>query len=449
MHRSPLLSTWKGWLALVAVSLIPLLYSAFYLGAFWNPYGHLHRLPIAVVNHDQGHASQAVVQSLRQANRVILVSNRTAQSELDRGQVAEMVIIPANYAQQLSRGRILPLTFVLDPGNNYLEALLMQRQVEAIQSSLAAQYQHTALTTLNRAAKRLSGASGQLSGGLTALHAKSQELASAANQLEQQAAAMNSPLASGITHLSQGQMAVSNNMAKIAYSANKIHSGLTSLGDSLAPLPQVTPSHFGHLIMVNPVNQYGAGLAPYFLSLSLWVGALVATVLIPGGNRKTLTLRQHTSLGLSLAQVVALAAGVLLILPLNPRMPWAFWGALILIGVAWWAVIRVLAEKLGDAGRIIAIALLVIQLAGSGGVYPMPLSSAFFQAIHPYLPMTWAVNLVRYALSGGLKPLVWPNVEKLAALFVVSWAITRGIPGHWRFNTPLLEPGDTSDDTAT
>jgi putative membrane protein len=197
----------------------------------------------------------------------------------------------------------------------------------------------------------------------------------------------------------------------------------------------------GALRQLGPSSNYGKGLSPYFLALSLWVGALVVTVIVPGGMRKGFGLRQGTSLAVSFAQSLILSGGILLLLPLTPVHPWAFWGIMAGITVAWWAVMRLLAEKLGDGGRLLGIVLLVVQLAGSAGTYPIQLSPKIFADIHPYLPMTWAIHLLRYAISGAMAARAGSNLLWLGLVAVIAWVLVQFIPGRIPFNSPPLEPG--------
>lgn len=445
MVKSPLLSTRKGWIAIIAVVFIPLLYSGFYLGAFWNPYGHLHRLPVAVVNHSPGSQSNRLVQSLRHANHVDLMTAQRAVQQLRSNAVAEIITIPSSYTHGVTSGHIVPLQFTLDAGNNYLQSVLMKRQIQAIELTLQAHYQSQvthAMTNIRHANGTLAQHAAQLTHTLHTLSTDSAALAAHTKSLQ---AAAPSAMVPSITTIHTHQQALSQGLHGTYRGSQKLTQGLTALQHHLTALPHHPPalSQFGHVTVQHPVSRYGAGLAPYFLALSLWVGTLVATVIIPGGQRKTLTLRQRTSGGIQISQVVVLAGGVLVILPLHPVAPLAFWATLLLIGLTWWAIIRLLAEKLGDAGRIIAIALLVIQLGGSGGTYPMILSSGFFRAVHAYLPMSWAVSLLRYSLTYSLGPVAESDAIKLAAVMIICGLFTRVTRGHLRFETPLLEPRES------
>lgn len=443
MTRSPLLSTLKGWVALLAISAIPLLYSAFYLGAFWNPYGHLHRLPIALVNHAQH--DEDLVQRLKKIGQAHLVNRWQAQSELANGTVGEIITIPAHYQSDMRRGDIRPLAFTVNEANNCLQALLVKQQIMSLQEQLAHSYQNQSEKATG--VDRLGQDSHQLSRGLSTLTASSARLSSAARGLSSQAAhlaqqATGTALYAKLTSLSYAETrwasqesSLQSQLATLSKKSQMLAGGL----DQVHRSEVVNPSQFGTVTIKHAVPQYGMGLAPYFLALSLWVGALVATVVIPGGGRQGLGLRTRASLGVAVLQVAILTGGILWILPISPGHPWAFWGAMGITGVAWWAAIRLLTEKLGDAGRIVAIALLVIQLSGSGGTYPMALSSALFRVIHPMLPMTWSVNLLRYTLSDGLAPSADTNFLRLVALLIGAYVVVRWIPGEWRFVAPTLE----------
>ncbi len=440
---SPLLSTWRGWIALAAIVAVPLLYSGFYLGAFWNPYGHMRNMTAAVVNHD-GLGGSRVVRQLRHVSRITLVSRAGALDRLSRGAVSAVITIPAGYSAAMQAGQVRPLTFTVDAANNYLQDLLWTRQIQAIEWRMA---EHDGTLGLHRAGqggRSLEQAARKESRGLAQMRAESATLAkdAAGAAAEVQGLARTNPglstLAAKVSSLAHGMAQLSTGITSAQGGSQKIQQGSAKLAAGLSgPVPARA---FGRVITLHPVASYGQGLAPYFLSLSLWVGSLVATVVIPGGAKKGLGQRQRVSLGLGLAQSMVLGAGILLLLPLTLSHGWAFFATLALTAGSWWAVIRLLREKLGDAGRVIAIALLVIQLAGSGGTYPMVLSSGFFHAIHPWLPMTWAVNLLRYSLSSGLGPAAMDNTLRLAGLLAGCWLLTRFVPGHARFETPPLEP---------
>jgi putative membrane protein len=96
-----------------------------------------------------------------------------------------------------------------------------------------------------------------------------------------------------------------------------------------------------------------------------------------------------------------------------------------LAAAAFFALQQFFQVTLGSAvGKVVIIVLLMVQLASAGGTYPIQTTPAFLQAISPYLPMTYAVNGLREAITGGIETRFWTSVVVLAAIFVVSLAAT-------------------------
>nr|WP_275107310.1 YhgE/Pip family protein [Sulfobacillus harzensis] len=233
---------------------------------------------------------------------------------------------------------------------------------------------------------------------------------------------------SGIRHITQGLDALEEGTANLAASLPTFE---PAVQDSAHPVSAY---------VATGSENYGTGMAPYFLGLSLWVGAVVATVLVPGGryDKRRLGSRSWQSLAVAGLQIAFLGIGTTLVLPMHPMHALAYGLSLIGIGAVWWACLRLLVEKFGDAGRVLGIVLLVVQLAGAGGTYPVVLSPGFFQAIHPYLPMTWAVHVLRWALSNGYPNRVLGDAERLLALGIGAIVLTRWWPAQWLFEAPVL-----------
>ncbi len=664
-----LFRTSRGRLSAAAIAVVPLLYSAAYLGAFWNPYGHLNRIPIAVINRDQGTDGRVLVTELQKHFTVDVDRPSTATRALKNGRVGLVMTIPAHYSFDVKHARTVPLTFRSNPGTNYLTSILMQHEAQALADSLAATVRQKTLTAvgsgmsrltsaakqmadgaasasnglgtiaahdaalssgsrtlsldqsqiaralsvwqggaaqvvqylgnfdkgsaealqgastlagvagsigqgdqrisdaaaqlssssaaLSTQAQKLQGGSGQLSQGASALESAVQENAALTHEIEslaaQESAAASAQTMGQMDTLLQQQSQLENKMLQstatlrssaqglwqgsgaVAGGLEQLSSGLRqeesagqsvasgarewaaqassweqgvgalnegatrlsqaigSLGNSAGALSQ-QESALGHGMtrwaqgsaqaasalgtlsqrmgalshgagriaaetprLAKPLSaaeqpvtaqvsamghdNYGTGMAPYFLGLSLWVGAVVATVLVPGGRYRKAALRSRTwhSLAVALLQIGLLGAGSVVVLPMHPLHGWAYALSVVGIGLVWWAVIRLLVEKFGDAGRILGIVLLVIQLAGSGGTYPVILSPALFQAIHPYLPMTWAIHVLRWTLSNGYPNRAAGDALRLAVLGVAAIALVRWWPAQWLFEAPVLK----------
>jgi putative membrane protein len=85
---------------------------------------------------------------------------------------------------------------------------------------------------------------------------------------------------------------------------------------------------------------------------------------------------------------------------------------------------QLIGAALGAPGRIVALALLMLQLTSSGGTYPVQTTPWFFQAIHPLLPMTYVVEAVRHAVDGGAAGPVVTGALRLLAYAIGSLLLT-------------------------
>ncbi|MFE5122417.1 YhgE/Pip family protein [Streptomyces sp. NPDC056669] len=179
---------------------------------------------------------------------------------------------------------------------------------------------------------------------------------------------------------------------------------------------------------------YGTGFAPYFIPLSLWVGAMVAYMLIQPLNRRALAVGA-SSWRIAFAGWLPVAAiGVCQTLALMAVLHWAIGlqmaraagtlGFLILVTACFAAIVQWLNARFGPAGRILVLALLMLQLTSAGGTYPVQTSPRFFNAIHPFLPMTYVVDGLRRLITGGGLGPVWLACGVLLGFSVAALALT-------------------------
>ncbi|MGW3357878.1 YhgE/Pip family protein [Streptomyces bungoensis] len=179
---------------------------------------------------------------------------------------------------------------------------------------------------------------------------------------------------------------------------------------------------------------YGTGFAPYFIPLSLWVGAMVAYMLIPPLNRRALAAGAPAWRIAFAGWLPVVAVGVLQVVALMAVLHWAIGlqmlraagtiGFLCLVTACFAAIVQWLNARFGAAGRILVLALLMLQLTSAGGTYPVQTSPGFFNAIHPFLPMSYVVAALRRLITGGGLGPVWQACAVLAAFTAGALALT-------------------------
>ncbi|MFJ3642141.1 YhgE/Pip family protein [Streptomyces sp. NPDC090108] len=179
---------------------------------------------------------------------------------------------------------------------------------------------------------------------------------------------------------------------------------------------------------------YGTGFAPYFIPLSLWVGAMVAYMLIPPLNRRALAAGS-SAVRIALAGwLPVVALGVLQTAALMSVLHWGLGlrmaraagtvGFLFLVTACFAAIVQWLNARFGAAGRILVLALLMLQLTSAGGTYPVQTSPRFFNVLHPLLPMSYVVAALRRLITGGGTGPVWQACAVLAAFTAGALALT-------------------------
>lgn len=316
----------------------------------------------------------------------------------------------------------------------------------------------TGAAELARGTASLANGATTLAAGVGQVDAATQDLASGAAD----AATGARRLASGTSDLAAGAAALAEGSGGVATGASDVASGTrlaaagastlaTRLADGATSIPVLTGTQatsasrsIGSPVTVDTVHgtapaTYGVGLAPYFIGLALWVGAVFAFGLIrpvakrrsagrvDAGGRVIAGFAQASIL--TGAQALVLLAVLVLALGLNPALPIVLAAFLVFTAIAFAAVVQALNALLGGVGRVVAILLLILQLAASGGTYPIETSPAFFQALNPYLPMTYFINALRRLISGGsLEPVASAVIVLLgvtAGSLLVTWAITR------------------------
>ncbi|WP_278552672.1 YhgE/Pip domain-containing protein [Companilactobacillus farciminis] len=168
------------------------------------------------------------------------------------------------------------------------------------------------------------------------------------------------------------------------------------------------------------VPNYGSASAPFYLALCIWVGALllssVFTVHFKLNDRQKYRYSfkqrfngRYLTFGfLNQLQAISAALGNIFILHAYTKQK--IWLILfcMLVSFVFISILYSLVQMFGTVGKGLGIIILVLSISGAGGNFPVVLSDGFFRVINPYLPFTYAVDLIREAVGG----IYWPNATK-------------------------------------
>ena len=184
------------------------------------------------------------------------------------------------------------------------------------------------------------------------------------------------------------------------------------------------------------IKNYGSAMAPFYTTLSIWVAGIVLAAMLKAnvdeadvkalGNPRLheLYLGRYAFFALlAFAQATLVCAGDLLFFGIQCEHPFQFMLVGWLAGFVFSNMIYTLTVSFGDIGKAIAVVLLVMQVAGSGGTFPIEMTADFFQAVYPFLPFTHAINAMHAAMAGAYGMEFWIELGTLALYLIPSLAL--------------------------
>ncbi len=300
------------------------------------------------------------------------------------------------------------------------------------------------LDTLSVGVSKLADGSNQVTGGLGTLSVGANQMAGGVNQL----ADGSGQVTTGLGTLSTGSTQLIDGVNKLADGSGKVTDGLVKVNDGSGELAEklgegaektgeVKGTDKTYDMFASPVKvktekmaevpNYGTGFTPYFLSLGLFVGALLLSIVYP--LRDTVGVPESgfswfiSKFGvlLSVGIIQAIVADIILLFGLGVEVQSIPYFILfsIVTSLAFIALIQCLVTAFGDAGRFIAIITLIIQLTTSAGTFPLELIPKFLQPFNAWLPMTYSVSGLKAVVSSGDFDFMWQNVGVLMIFIVV------------------------------
>ncbi|NMD60141.1 YhgE/Pip domain-containing protein [Rhodococcus sp. WS3] len=286
--------------------------------------------------------------------------------------------------------------------------------------------------------------------GLSAAVGGGGELRSGLVQLRdggQQVNAGAQTLSSGLVQLTDGSIELSDGAAQLAEGTPKLQAGASELATKLTEGSGQVPSWTDEQrtaaaqTLSSPVElqetyknraaTFGTGFAPFFLPLALFVGGIITWMLLkPLQNRpianglgalRVVLASYWPALLIGVCQVIVMYVVVHFGVGLHATHIAGTVGFLILITGAYMALIQAFNAIFGvSVGRVVTLAFLMLQLVSAGGIYPVETTAKPFQIIHPFDPMTYAVNGLRQLTVGGIDSRLWVSIAVLSGVLIAS-----------------------------
>ena len=184
---------------------------------------------------------------------------------------------------------------------------------------------------------------------------------------------------------------------------------------------------------VYKIENYGSSMAPFYSTLSIWIGGIVLVAMLKTGvsskcteGLKKVKLHQEylgrylLFLIVGLMQSTLICLGDLLYLGIQCKHPFLFMLAGWFSSIVYVNIIYTLTVSFGDIGKAVSVVLLVMQVAGSGGTFPIEVAPAFFKAVYPLLPFVHSMAAFRETIGGMYGMTYWTELGKLGIFLILS-----------------------------
>lgn len=299
-------------------------------------------------------------------------------------------------------------------------------------------------TQLNNGTKELSAGMNQLTDGADKITDGTGQLATGSNSLKNG----SSDFKNGMNQLTAGSGAITSGAGRLADGSNQLTDGTSKLSDGAKELAgklaegaqdaaKVHPDSKTYNMMADPVKldsekinhvpNYGTGFTPYFLSLGLYVGALLLSIVfslrepavMPASGFNWFASKFSIMAGVGILQALIADVIILVGLDLQVQSVPEFILFSIMTSLTFVALIQLLVTAFADAGRFLAIVILIFQLTTSAGTFPLELIPNFLQHFSNLLPMTYTVKGFKAVISSGDFSYMWQNFMILFTYMLV------------------------------
>lgn len=321
-------------------------------------------------------------------------------------------------------------------GSRAAELSGMLSDVAEMLSETGATYRDTVRPALNNALDSVSATLADASSiasaimendALTSLRQTAKSAVSVDNGVMQDLSALLAGIAGNLERLSDLILGL-NDKEAVNLLQNILVANGSALGSFLA-----SPVSVDNDTLYSVAN-YGSAMAPFYTTLAIWVGGIILIAIFKTDVKKKKELgnitqtqayfgRALTFVLFALAQGLIICLGDLYLLKIQCSHPFLFVFAGAAASLVFSFFIYSVVSAFGDIGKAIVVILLVVQLGGSGGTFPIDVTPAFFRTVHPYLPFTFVINAMRECICEMWKSDYWIDLLKLLSYVIAALVI--------------------------
>ena len=422
-----------------------------------------------------GQAADAISQSSKLLNSEIDSINNSDMSQEDKARlIAAISAIDTVSSSDMSSNIEVPLRGAASSAQPLVDSLRQLSQgtekisggVSAMAAALS-ENQSKAVAGLDQlisGANAIQSGSGSLLDGLNTASSKTGELTAGLNQLDNAsvsisdglstvnegnaslrsgldtAAEKTGELTAGLQQLSSGTTSLNRGIQAGTEGTVKLRDGLVTGYEALSGNLNFSSEDMSKFVAnpialknasINDVGCYGEGFAPYFMSLSLWIGTMLMSLAFSVGKKlKLFKSRLMQSFAGSYAAGAALAALQAVILSfvllkglgITPVTVSGFYLSNIFVAVVFFSIMHGVSNAIGIFGAPVMFVLLLLQLSSSGGTFPIETAPAFYRAINGLIPMTYSVNILRAIVSNANTALLGYNISIMLVFMTAALA---------------------------
>ncbi len=315
-------------------------------------------------------------------------------------------------------------------------ATVIQDGQKSLQTSRNS-FEQNVLPSLNQSLDSFAQLSGRVSGILTGVEPSAEQLKNVTGDLKQT--------------LSDTKAAMESTQNALTEVQKKLNTAITDLGtlqssDIYQSLMDLTKKNAEEVaeFMYSPVQlktesfyhveNYGSAMTPFYTNLAIWVGGIVLIAIFKlevdkDDKIKSFTVTQgyfgrwllYVTTGL--IQALIICFGDIYLLKVQCKNPAAFIFAGLFASFVYVNLIYALSITFKHIGKALSVILVILQIPGSAGTYPIEMTPAFFQFVHPLLPFTYGINAMREAIAGIYGMHYWKNLLCLAVFLPVAFGI--------------------------